>query len=276
MIQTTSPDESKQGLQTVEGVQPPAKTLRTWPVVVSGLGLVAAGAGGAIALIHFSAAIADIAARYGFIAQNVLSLCIFLAVVAQALIYFSQRNLMKEQWLAMREASTAATNAAEMAKGQLVAMQSQERAMWKASEHAEQALRISQRAYVGVKMNPTIEWHENGYPIVTLYFTNAGHTPAKRCELCFEYGFNPSATVFQDYRKGFTIAAHIDKSIDCECPNVTFRPDYSEAFFYFRGQLRYVDAWEGTQATPFHYFYNPKALGLEEFYMRNPHHAPPS
>jgi hypothetical protein len=43
---------------------------------------------------------------YNFIAQNGLSLFVLIAVVAQALIYFSQRNLMGKQWEEMRNQST--------------------------------------------------------------------------------------------------------------------------------------------------------------------------
>jgi hypothetical protein len=211
-----------------------------------------------------------------FLVAAGLPLFTLIAIVYQAVVYRRQWNAMLD---AQNQADRVIEKMDETLEEQRKLVVQNERAVKAAEDsakHAEESLRVSQRAYIGLRTHPTIVWTEDNHPVVTLYFTNAGHTPAKRCELWFEYGFNSSATVFQDYRKGFTIAAHVDKSIDCECPNVTFGPDYSEAFFYFRGQLRYVDAWEGTQATPFHYFYNPKTLALEEFYIRNPHHAPPT
>jgi hypothetical protein len=210
-----------------------------------------------------------------FMVASALPLFTLFAIIYQAVVYRRQWNAMQAS---LKQTDRVIEKMDETLEEQRKLVVQNERAVKAAEDsakHAEESLRVSQRAYVGLKMRPTIEWTEEGdHPVVTLYFTNAGHTPAQRCELVFEYGFNSSATVFQDYRMGFTIAAHVDKSIACECPNVSFRPDYSEAFFYFRGRLRYVDAWEGAQATPFHYFYNRKTLALEEFYVRNPRHDP--
>jgi hypothetical protein len=105
MVQANSPDDGEHGLQPKEKVESPVVYApRTWPAVVTTVGLIAVAGGGVAALLHFSKAILDVAAAYNFIAQSGLSWLIFLAVVAQAIIYFSQRNLMARQWQAMLDA----------------------------------------------------------------------------------------------------------------------------------------------------------------------------
>ena len=107
MVQADSPDGGKNALQPQKNVESTVIYVpRTWPAVVVTVTLLAAAGGGVAALLYFSKAIPDVAVAYSFIAQNGLSLFVFLAVVAQACIYWGQRNLMLRQWEAMQDALT--------------------------------------------------------------------------------------------------------------------------------------------------------------------------
>lgn len=188
-----------------------------------------------------------------------------------------------EQVEKMREALIAAEKAEEK---RLLAMQGQWKAMDEGLEEqrklvaqnermaitAEQSLRISQRAYVGVKMNPSIAWDENGRPIVILYLANTGHTPAQEAELAFEFLIGGDS--FKDCKKEFTIDAHTDKSIDCVWRgDVTLDPirrdliDNNDYILFFEAELHYWDVWDESQApVTLRYTYNPKTLAMEEFF----------
>jgi hypothetical protein len=98
------------------------------------LGLVAVAGGGFYGIWRTSGAFADSGIAVNFVVVNTLSLLVFLAIVAQACIYWSQRGLMKKQWEAMQNTLMVTQHSADMATGQLVAMQSQERALYQQLE----------------------------------------------------------------------------------------------------------------------------------------------
>jgi hypothetical protein len=125
MVQADSPDNSNT-LQRKQNEQPSVVYApRTWPTVAVALSLVAVGSIGVSLLINFSRAITDTATAYSFIAQNTLSLFVFLAVVAQACIYWGQRNLMLQQWRAMQAQLSAAHQQTDFVRIQAEAMISQ-------------------------------------------------------------------------------------------------------------------------------------------------------
>src|ERR1700754_2474103 len=98
MVQANDRADNKHALQRQSDPQPPEiYSPRPWVMPVIAGTLVAAGGGGLAWFIYLSRAIADVAAAYSFVAQNTLSLFVFLAVVAQAFIYWGQRNLMLQQ-----------------------------------------------------------------------------------------------------------------------------------------------------------------------------------
>jgi len=98
VIQANDPDDNKHALQRQPDPQPPEiYRPRPWAMPVTAGVLTAVGGGGLGWFIYLSRAIADVGTAYSFVAQNTLSLFIFLAVVAQALIYWGHRNLMLQQ-----------------------------------------------------------------------------------------------------------------------------------------------------------------------------------
>jgi hypothetical protein len=127
MVQTNSPNDGEDGHQPVNDPQPlSVYRPRRWPMVVTVTTLFAIGGVGVITFVLLSRAIPDTAVRYGFVAQNVLSLFVFLAVFAQACVYWGQRNLMKAQWLDMESSLERTDRIIEKMGGQLEAMQKQE------------------------------------------------------------------------------------------------------------------------------------------------------
>jgi hypothetical protein len=124
-----------------------------------GSGLVLAAAGWVWWLWSASKLIVDVAASFTFFAQNTLSLFVFLAVVAQALIYVSQRRLMHQQWLAMQDALAEAKQQTKIARDSLM---------------------ISQQAYVGIhSVTADLETEK----AITITIENIGKAPAKDIRL---------------------------------------------------------------------------------------------
>ena len=130
---------SKPSRQAADGGYRP----RVWPALIVIGALAAIGVGGLLALVWASGAFADAGAGVSFVAQNTLALCFLLVVIAQACIYWRQRRVMIAQWKAMNDQleavakqeghlltqANAAIEAVELAKGQLLAMQGQWKAM---------------------------------------------------------------------------------------------------------------------------------------------------
>jgi hypothetical protein len=100
-------DERAKALHRKEGGPDPTPApiikRRRWPVVLT-TGTLLAGAGGGIGAIwFFSSVFADLTARATFVVGSAINLFIFLAIVAQACIYWGQRSTMNEQAKVMRE-----------------------------------------------------------------------------------------------------------------------------------------------------------------------------
>jgi hypothetical protein len=105
MVQTDRPDKRQHAHKPVKNAQVPNRR----DTIIACVVLLAVAIVGLSLLIYFGQKItANDAALYTFVAQNLLSLLVFLAVVAQALIYFSQRNLMHRQWKEMEKQALSA------------------------------------------------------------------------------------------------------------------------------------------------------------------------
>jgi hypothetical protein len=130
----------------------PAPTIkrRRWPIVLTTGTFLAVAGGGIGAIWFFSAAFADITARATFVVGSAINLFIFLAIVAQACIYWAQRGIMNRQWEAMQE------GLAETRK----------------------AMRYSQSAYITVKAIDATKFIVGENIEVAVIFTNNGNTPA--------------------------------------------------------------------------------------------------
>jgi hypothetical protein len=128
------------------------------------------GAGGIWFLIWASVVFVDATSQITFIVGSAINLLIFLSIVAQACIYWGQRNIMKEQWEAMRSA---------LIQNSKMITQN-ERAM-KAAEAsaltAERAFHSSERPHFGITK---IKMHfaANDHPLIDIEFMNGGKTPA--------------------------------------------------------------------------------------------------
>jgi hypothetical protein len=193
MIQADGPDNSKHGLQSQKDAEiPMIYAPRTWPAVVAIVGLTAVGGGGIALLWNLSKAITDVAAADNFVAQNGLSLFIFLAVIAQALIYFSQRNLMHKQWEAMNAQLEAIEDQARSTREGLVetrklvaqneSMAAQnERAAVAAEESAKtarEAFHVGEAPYFGITRLLFAEFLDGCRLRLAIAFLNGGKTPA--------------------------------------------------------------------------------------------------
>src|SRR5215212_4510255 len=254
MVQEDGSDDDKNALQRKEYVDPAiVHTPRTWPVAAaSAVGFAAVGGGGIAALIHFSKAIGDVAAAYNFIAQNGLSLFIFLAVIAQALIYFSQRNLMHRQWEAMQ--------------GQLGIMRK-----------AQESLAIGERAYLVVEDIAFVEKGERPQIVLTLF--NGGRTPAFKVNSETEASIGPPRKPPNGKLKSFghphgekaIVPANTKKLMVGNFPNFTVTPsewqtvDAKTAEFYVRGVVYYVDFQDTKRSIPFCVGYDPSLNRFREY-----------
>jgi len=156
---------------------------RKWPAIVATTSLLSAAIGGIWIIVWSGAAIVDVALRLGFVATSVLNLFILIAIVAQACIYWSQRNTMSRQLNEMRR--------------QLDAMNAQSRIMSeslaltrKLTEQNEIFGRVSTRAYVFLD-TATIEAPINSgkYPLARIVFKNSGKSPAFAHRVRIEQAF---------------------------------------------------------------------------------------
>jgi len=223
------------------------------------------------ALVRWGRAFDTLTGRYTFLAQSILALFTLTAIVIQARIYWAQRDVMERQWKAMTDQLEAINKQEGHLLAQAEAAKAQAETMRRQLEVTEEALRISQRAYVGVKMQPLIQWGDDGQPIVTLFFVNTGHTPTQKAELTFNFGLG--SETFEDFKKEFTIGAHTDKSFDCEWRGQIIDKerrafiDENEDVLFFEAELLYEDVWGTAQSSgTLRYTYNPKLLGMEEFF----------
>jgi len=144
-------------------------------------------------VIRLSRVFATQAEQYTFIAQAVVNVLIFAAILVQALIYRRQWQVMEGQWDAMQEGLNQTDRVIEKMQGQWDAMESQAkimkeslaetRAMTKITEQsvevARQAMVIGTQAYVGVH---SLEAHL-GNETVILRLENIGRVPTEWIKL---------------------------------------------------------------------------------------------
>lgn len=248
----------------------------------------ALGAIGLLILLLVSYLHPSMAERVKFFTVNALSVLVLVAIVVQAIIYRrqwavmeSQRTAMQLQIAAMEWQAGISEIQAGLLDKQVIAMrdglaetrkmvEQNERAVNAAeasAKHGEETLRISQRAYVGVKLHPILQWNEFAQPVITLFFANTGHTPAKEAELAFE--FTIGGETFKHRKTPFIIAAHTDKSVDCvwRGGSVNNNLAVSGNTLFFEAELSYLDVWGEPQTCgALRYVCNPKTLFLEEFF----------
>lgn len=160
--------------------QRPRRPLRTAALIagsVTLLGLVVK------ALFIASQYLASSSDPIQFITGNLVNVLIFIAIVAQVLIYRKQRDIMEQQWQAMRESVKAAERATEIAQQNMI---------------------YAQRAYVtipdGVVTNePNARFR--------LRVENSDNTPASRVEIKVqieirEHSFEPPLNVGENITLG--------------------------------------------------------------------------
>lgn len=197
MVEASGTDQSQKRQQPVEDEQVPRYR---GAIIVCAVLLLIAAAGIAL-LICFSQKITpENAAAYSFVAQNLLSLLIFLAVVAQALIYVSQRNLMHRQWRSMqgqldaieqqgktmRRQAIAAVSGARFARDSLTETKNlvtqNARSIKLAEtgiEAAEKSAIYANRAYLVAKIRNDDAYH------FKLAIENGGSTPANNVKVSY-------------------------------------------------------------------------------------------
>jgi hypothetical protein len=190
---------------------------KTWPIIVTGLSLSAIAIGGVYTIVRVASVFNEIGAIATFITGSIVGLFTLLAIVAQAAIYWQQRNFMMRQWKAtqdsvdrtdtiidrmtgqldaMKAQSTAIKTQAQAAldavatgkdqleamKGQLTAMKRQEKAMREQAKLMDRSLVLGTRAYVGVH-NIVFDPLKKR---VFLYVENIGRVPAKNIQVIVE------------------------------------------------------------------------------------------
>jgi hypothetical protein len=194
--QTTSEDGNANNLQHQTDKKPPLPTLyqpRLWPAIITTAALVFVGGGGVGVLMWASAVFTDTAAAVSFVAQNVLSLFVLLAVVVQGCIYWSQRGLMKRQWEAMDDSLeetrnivrqnertvTAVETQAERMGSQVSIMQGQLNAMQETLGEMRISRELENRAWIGVSELEIMDAKNDKKAVdIIATFVNSGNSPA--------------------------------------------------------------------------------------------------
>ena len=247
----TNTQTQKTGPQSVEIYRP-----KRWVPVVFVLGLLTVGAAGAWFILWASRAFTDPTAALTFIMGSIISLFLLLSTVATTCIYWGQRNIMLKQWGEMHENVTrtdliiekmqgqldamrtqeghllaqaeAAKEAADMAKGQLVAMQHQEQAQFATLEETRkivaqneqtveamhgqvaemgqqtklaiktaEATVIAERAYLGILEVKLTGLPANEHPKGYITLRNGGKTPAWNVEMQYAMSLGPKPIGFR-------------------------------------------------------------------------------
>ena len=248
MEQTESSDKGKNALQHVGNHHLTHNdTPRRWPVVVATAALIAASTGGVSLILWAASAIDDLGVALTFIAQNILGLFVFLAILAQSYIYWNQRNLMRKQWLAMERQLTAMTDS-------LIETKRASKAAEDSATTAKDTLRISQRAYVGLQKQPQLCLQAGKNPEIEVYFVNTGRTPAHVVEFRYKFssdkeGFGRSFIEYKGIKKDFFIFAGTPKTIPCVWNQQRLDDEWLQQIedqsstIYFTGRLAYEDVW---------------------------------
>jgi len=108
----------KSGQQLSPGIGAP----KTWSVVVTGLSLSAVAIGGVYTIVRVASVFTEVGAIATFITGSIVGLFTLLAIVAQAAIYWQQRNFMMRQWKAMQDSVDRTDTIIAKMQGQLDVM----------------------------------------------------------------------------------------------------------------------------------------------------------
>jgi hypothetical protein len=146
----------------------------------------------------------NLAERTKFFTANALTLALLIVAIAQAVIYYSQQQIMQGQLVEIErqrkilfdsltetqklvkhnERLTDASEAQRDAmQGQLGAMNAQAEAMREQVEFARkqvEAINISERAYLGIENIGLTDLEVGKVPRIVMIMKNAGRTPAKK------------------------------------------------------------------------------------------------
>jgi len=165
--------------------------------------------------------------------------------------------------------AAAAKEAADTAKRQLTL--------------AEETLRTSQRAYVGLRDHPKLlrPILDGTNPTIEIRFFNAGNTPARDVEFRYKFQANGVEKPYIAPKGNFTIFAGATKTILCRWNGQTFSDETQQWFkdgyyqLFFRGKLTYKDVW-GVQQEPIRFYYfSINDMDLREDYEGDPDYASP-
>lgn len=146
---------------------------KTWPIVVTGLSLSTVAIGGVYTIVRVASVFNEVGARATFITGSIVGLFTLLAIVAQAAIYWQQRNFMMRQWKAMQDSVDRTDTIIDKMQGQLDGMKDQARLIKQQIELNVAA----ERAYISLRDWKTPRF-EHGYLILEAHYINGGRTPA--------------------------------------------------------------------------------------------------
>jgi hypothetical protein len=195
-----------------------------------------------IAILH-----KDMKERIKFATDSSLNVLILVAIVVQAVVYFRQRDIMKQQWEAMQgQLDTLERQLAQNQQAIEVAKAN--------AQVAQEALRAGHRAYVGIKTDPKLKLKLNEFPEIEVYFVNTGITPAHVVEFRYKFssdkeGFGKSFIDYKGVKKDFFIFAGTPKTIPCVWNQQRIDNEWLQQIkdrsstIYFTGRLAYEDVW---------------------------------
>lgn len=184
------------------------------PIGLQRLALIALG--GFLVIVGIAVFHPSLNERWKFGTDMTLNLLILFAIAVQAYIYTRQRDVMQQQAQHMDGQLTAMLDAADKAKGQLVAMQ-----------HQEEVLFASQRAYITAKVRNT----GSGSHQWRLRIENSGNTPANNVRVYYAAEmrdsppwsqFNKPFTELPDKQIVFDTALHRSERLGVVAPNKSY------------------------------------------------------
>lgn len=199
---TNGGNANKETLQKKESQQlsidlgPPKR----WPIVLTGLLLSGVSIGGVYVIVSIASVFDEVTAIATFIAGSTVGLFTLLAIIAQAAIYWQQRNFMMRHWNAMQESVSRTDVIIEKMQGQLEVMHDaldhdRQRALEDAADRIKQlqimkdqaktmdrSLVLGTRAYVGVH---SITF-DTARRLILFQVENIGRVPAKDIQVALE------------------------------------------------------------------------------------------
>src|SRR4029077_20221195 len=124
---------------------------RLFLAVLAACGLIVLAASVFVWIIWSSQAFPDVSDSVKFMTEASIALALLLVAIVQVGVYWSQRRIMNAQGNALVAQADAARRGAYMATGQLIAMQHQEQAMFKALEQNERVAEKMQGQLEAIK-----------------------------------------------------------------------------------------------------------------------------